>query len=861
MSPIVMSGDSLIADQGGGPQGSCYLDHNLYSPPFSPVYNEGVSGETMAYLANVWPSQCGIYSPFVTGTASVALQEGGHNDINNAGLDGDQTYANWLTMIHLWQNNGFAPVFACTQTPSAYITGEHEVYRQTYNTFMRAYCLNPANGVILIDLEHEYPVNSGTALYPNPGAPYQSDGLHYTQVLESQWGQQIMDLATLNSGLMAMYHMDETSGTFHDSSLNGYDLLGFQTGNATGQVNGAAALNGSVGSYLANPNLALSGTAFSFAMWVNPSSSSSSNGQVLAGNGGSSQAGVACYLQPDNTFSCVANINGSTVTARDTSNPLPANTWSFCTAVYDGSQLTVETGSNTPVSVAASGTVAGNAGDFMVGNWNSLDRPYNGKIDELGVWSRAITSGTASVVSSGSTLVSNERAQLWNLGYGRPYVPFVNASNLSNMTNINFPLGFSNAGLVMTTNGRSLRSPGINDGMLVLTDGGTNETYSAYFNQQVNVASFQTQFDFQATNAVDEGFTFCIQRSSANAIGNPGSNLGYGGMANSVAIKFDIAPSLSTTGLYVNGASPNDSTPQAIDTTSAGVNFHSGDIMRVNLSYDGATLNESITDLSTNAVFTHSYSVNIPVTIGSGSAWAGFTAASSSGGAVQDIRDWTFGPAIQSPSSLQTTLVSNSAIDFSWSNSGSDEGVAVSLASGTNAPQNLGVISGSASTYNTANLSAGTDYILTLQAYGYNGTASQVSLTVTTLCNAPANPGATGGTGNVALSWQKPTGAVSYNIYRSTSPGGEGSTPYATGVTGLNYTDSSVTIGTPYYYKISAVNDQGAAGPMSTEVSAAATPAVPALKPGGIFALGLLLFGGAVFLAPRQQIRKNPRIG
>ena len=57
--------------------------------------------------------------------------------------------------------------------------------------------------------------------------------------------------------------------------------------------------------------------------------------------------------------------------------------------------------------------------------------------------------------------------------------------------------------------------------------------------------------------------------------------------------------------------------------------------------------------------------------------------------------------------------------------------------------------------------------------------------------------------------WSATAGAVSYNVYRGTSPGGEGTTPVATGVTVLGFTDTGLTNGTTYYYQMTALNAGG----------------------------------------------------
>jgi fibronectin type 3 domain-containing protein len=70
----------------------------------------------------------------------------------------------------------------------------------------------------------------------------------------------------------------------------------------------------------------------------------------------------------------------------------------------------------------------------------------------------------------------------------------------------------------------------------------------------------------------------------------------------------------------------------------------------------------------------------------------------------------------------------------------------------------------------------------------------------------------TPGRKSVLLSWTaSTTPGVTYNIYRDTiasvcvgTP-----TPYATGVTGTSFVDTNVTLGTTYFYNVSAVGSGG----------------------------------------------------
>ena len=184
----------------------------------------------------------------------------------------------------------------------------------------------------------------------------------------------------------------------------------------------------------------------------------------------------------------------------------------------------------------------------------------------------------------------------------------------------------------------------LNGTRLRLTDGGGYEASSAFYTTPVNVQSFTTNFSFQMTSAAADGMTFVIQNGAATALGQGGGSLGYGGIANSVAVKFDIynnaGEGTDSTGMYVNGATP---TVPAVDMTSSGVSLLSGDVMNVQLSYDGTTLTLTITDATTSKSFTTSWTVNIPTTVGSTTALVGFTGGTGGTTAIQDVLSWTYG--------------------------------------------------------------------------------------------------------------------------------------------------------------------------------------------------------------------------
>ena len=85
---------------------------------------------------------------------------------------------------------------------------------------------------------------------------------------------------------------------------------------------------------------------------------------------------------------------------------------------------------------------------------------------------------------------------------------------------------------------------------------------------------------------------------------------------------------------------------------------------------------------------------------------------------------------------------------------------------------------------------------------------------------APTAVAATAVTGKVTLTWAAPTGtpaATSYAVYRATASGAE--TPYASGVPLTSYTDTGVTDGTAYFYRVYALA-AGVRGPSAGEAKA-----------------------------------------
>jgi chitobiase/beta-hexosaminidase-like protein/legume-like lectin family protein len=206
---------------------------------------------------------------------------------------------------------------------------------------------------------------------------------------------------------------------------------------------------------------------------------------------------------------------------------------------------------------------------------------------------------------------------------------------------VNDPSGFSSGAGFTFDGGAALAGSA-----LQLTDGGNFENRAVWTSTPVNIQTFTTDFMFQITPATpdaSDGFTFTIQNMGLSADGGIGGALGYQSITPSVAVKFDLfdnsGEGVNSTGFYTKGAAP---TVPALDLTPSGVNLHSGDIMHAHLTYDGATLTLTLTDTVTNATFTASEAIDIPTTVGSNTAFVGFTAGTGGTVSTQSILNWTY---------------------------------------------------------------------------------------------------------------------------------------------------------------------------------------------------------------------------
>src|SRR6185437_14249387 len=121
---------------------------------------------------------------------------------------------------------------------------------------------------------------------------------------------------------------------------------------------------------------------------------------------------------------------------------------------------------------------------------------------------------------------------------------------------IDFSSGFSStSGLIL--NGSAVAQ---DDTRLQLTNGGLWQAGSAFWGIPIGIQAFTTTFEFQLSSAQANGFTFTIQNMGPRSLGGNSAGLGYQGIQQSVAVKFNFYnyenEGSDSTGVYTNGEAP-----------------------------------------------------------------------------------------------------------------------------------------------------------------------------------------------------------------------------------------------------------------------------------------------------------------
>jgi fibronectin type 3 domain-containing protein len=147
------------------------------------------------------------------------------------------------------------------------------------------------------------------------------------------------------------------------------------------------------------------------------------------------------------------------------------------------------------------------------------------------------------------------------------------------------------------------------------------------------------------------------------------------------------------------------------------------------------------------------------------------------------------------------------------------------------------------SSYTDLTASNGTTYYYVVKAVDTNSNESQPGnqASATPVNTPPATP--TGLTGTSAdrqaiLNWNDNTelDLRGYNVYRSLSGGGTGYTPVAMYLMDSNFTDTSVSNGVYYFYRVASIDMSGWESPLTAEINVVPRDSIPPAAPTGLTA-------------------------
>lgn len=198
-------------------------------------------------------------------------------------------------------------------------------------------------------------------------------------------------LGTLTTGLVSYYNMQGNSNDYWGTN-NGSDTS-ITYGTAYGKVNEGANFNGST-SVIGLSNLPSGSTARSFAFWVYFNSVSTDQVIISADTGGTTRASFLFEMDAATAGKLYFETWGDDIASVAT---LSSGQWYFIVGTYDGNTNTsLYINGTLDTSHTLGGTLNTATSSYEIGNWTYASKPFSGDIDEVAVYSKALSSAEIS---------------------------------------------------------------------------------------------------------------------------------------------------------------------------------------------------------------------------------------------------------------------------------------------------------------------------------------------------------------------------------------------------------------------------------------------------------------------------------
>lgn len=217
----------------------------------------------------------------------------------------------------------------------------------------------------------------------------------------------------LADNLVSYWKLDESSGNAADSVGSNTLTNNNSTAYATGKINNGIDFESSSSNYLSITDAAQSGldlgANFTISLWYKPESYAANHyiiGKYVAtGN----QRSYLLSREAGNTLFYISATGTSTITSLVCTPTFTNGVWYYIVVTFNAGTLTMYVDGTSVGSSSGHSTPYNGTAEFTIGRANGGDYT-DGIIDEVGIWSR--------------TLTSDEVTELYNSGNGYQY-PFV----------------------------------------------------------------------------------------------------------------------------------------------------------------------------------------------------------------------------------------------------------------------------------------------------------------------------------------------------------------------------------------------------------------------------------------------------
>jgi hypothetical protein len=222
----------------------------------------------------------------------------------------------------------------------------------------------------------------------------------------------------LRDNLISWWELNETSGTREDAhgsndlTSNGTGGVGYGTGkksNAADFENGDSDYLSITDASQSGIDTALEGSAWSINLWFNSESALNGQGLFAKMYNPSAYNGIGCFFN-SNWIQCFGDPGNTDTDINFNSTTFNTSTWYMVTITWDGDQARLYKNAGTAEAKdLTNGSFGATTTPFVLGSmyWTGVQNYFDGLIDEVGLWSRALT--------------ADEITSLYNSGNGLAY--------------------------------------------------------------------------------------------------------------------------------------------------------------------------------------------------------------------------------------------------------------------------------------------------------------------------------------------------------------------------------------------------------------------------------------------------------